>query len=396
MEKIYLDYNATTPCDPRVVETMLPWFYERPGNASSRSHPFGWEAEEAVKTATAQLSELLGVDERELIFTSGATESINLALRGVYTRYRRKGSHLVTVKTEHLAVLDLCAQLEQEGAEVTYLDVDADGHLDLDALRGAIREDTVLVAVMWANNETGVVHPMQKIGAICAEKGTLLFSDATQAVGKLPVDPVGAGVHLLACSAHKMYGPKGVGALYVRRRNPRVALAPLLVGGGHQGGLRSGTLNVPGIVGMGKAAEIAAAEMAAEADRLRPLRDRLETELLQSLEASRRNGCPTHRLPHVSNLAFRFVSSETLLMRFSQFVAVSTGSACSSATLEPSHVLLAMGLEAELAKSSIRISLGRFTTPEEIDYTIKAIRDGVTHLRAANPVWSMWKDGIVK
>ncbi len=393
---IYLDYNATTPTDPRVVEAMIPYFYERPGNAASRSHAFGWMAEEAVDRARSQLAGLLGADPREIIFTSGATESDNLAIKGVFELYRRKGRHVVTVSTEHKAVLDTCARIEKMGGEVTYLKVDRDGLIDLEALEEAIRPDTVLVSVMWANNETGVIHPMEAIGEICARHGTLLMSDATQAVGKIPVNPRAAGVQLLAFSAHKMYGPKGVGALYISRRQPRVKLAPLLDGGGHELGMRSGTLNVPAIVGFGAAADIAAQEMKDEAARLLALRNRLEESLIARLEEVYVNGSRQHRLPHVSNLSFRYVDAEGLMMTFNQQLAVASGSACTSASLEPSHVLRAMGLSDDLSQSAIRFSLGRFTTDEEIDIAIKAVCDGVSHLRSLSPVWEMFKEGMLE
>ncbi len=391
--RIYLDYNATTPVDPRVLEAMLPFFTQRPGNPASRHHAFGWEAEEAVQQARQQLAALIGAQAEELTFTSGATESLNLAIRGVYDLYRRKGRHLVTVKTEHNAVLDTCEQLEKQGAEVTYLDVRPDGRIDLSELDAAIRPDTVLVAVMWANNETGVLQPMAEIGAVCEKHGTLLLSDATQAVGKIPVDVTAAGVHLLACTAHKMYGPKGVGALYLRRRRPRVKVRPLITGGGHESGVRSGTLNVPGIVGFGKAAEIARSEMQKEGERLRKLRDRLEIALLDRLDAVERNGDPAHRLPHVSNLSFRCVDSEALLMRFNQHIAVATGSACTSASLDPSHVLTAMGRSDELAHGAVRFSLGRYTTETEIDQTIESVISAVNQLRAVSPMWEMYLSG---
>jgi cysteine desulfurase len=392
---IYLDHNATTPCDPRVVEAMLPYFYEKPGNASSRSHPFGWAADEAVQQAREQVAQLLQVETRELVFTSGATESLNLAIKGIFELYRRKGSHIITIKTEHKAVLDTCARLEKQGAEVTYLGVDAQGQLDLEALDAAIRPDTILVAAMWANNETGVIHPMAKIGAICDQHGVLLLSDATQAVGKICVDPKAAGVHLLACSAHKMYGPKGVGALYVCRRQPRVKVAPLLDGGGHEQGMRSGTLNVPGIVGFGQAALLASQEMGQDAQRFAHLRDKLENTLLQRLEAVQVNGNRGARLPHVSNLTFRHAESEAVMMSFRQRLALSTGSACSSAAIEPSHVLLAMGRSREDANCSLRFSLGRFNTEDEIEAASQAVATGVEKVRRDSPAWALFKEGVI-
>lgn len=392
---IYLDYNATTPADPQVVEAMLPYFYDKPGNAASRTHPYGWVADEAVDQARQQLAQLIGADPREIVFTSGATEAVNLAIKGVFQLYRRKGQHLITVKTEHKAVLDTTEYLEKHGAEVTYLKVDAEGLIDPEELEDAIRPDTILVSVLWANNETGVLQPMAEIGEICTRKGVLLMSDATQAVGKIPVNPRELGIHLMAFSAHKMYGPKGIGALYVSRQRPRVKLAAQIHGGGHEQGMRSGTLNVPGIVGFGKAAEIAAAQMETEALRFGQLRDRLESELQQKLEAIKINGNKAHRLAHVSNLSFRHVDAEALISTFNRSIAVATGSACSSASLEPSHVLKAMQLSDDWLKGSIRFSFGRFSEASDIDQTVKVISKGVEELRAVSPVWEMFKEGIL-
>ncbi|MBK9719237.1 MAG: IscS subfamily cysteine desulfurase [Saprospiraceae bacterium] len=394
IKKVYLDNNATTPCDPRVVEAMLPYFFEHPGNAASRSHPFGWEAESAVDIARQQIAKLIGADDKEIIFTSGATEADNLALKGVYEMYSRKGNHIITVTTEHKAVLDTCKVLEKKGAEVTYLEVGADGMIDLKALESAIKPTTILISVMWANNETGVIQPMKEIGNICAKHGILFMSDATQAVGKIPVNPRETGVHLMAFSAHKMYGPKGVGALYVSRKDPRVKVTAQMDGGGHERGMRSGTLNVPGIVGFGKAAEIAQAEMEQEAVRLSNLRDRLENGLKSSMEEVYINGNINHRMPHVTNMSFKHVEGEGLMMTFNQNIALSSGSACTSASLEPSYVLVALGLGDDLAHSSLRFSLGRFTTEEEVDFAIEAIRNGVNHMRDLSPIWEMYKDGI--
>ena len=391
---IYLDNNSTTPCDPRVVDAMLPFFYENPGNAASRNHPFGWKAEEAVDYAREQIANLIEVDSKEVIFTSGATESDNLALKGVFEMYARKGNHIITVKTEHKAVLDACQKIEKMGGEVTYLDVQRDGLIDLGQLEAAIKDTTILVAVMWANNETGVIQPMKEIGDICAKHGVLLFSDATQAVGKIPVHPKEVGVHLMAFTAHKMYGPKGVGALFVNRKQPRVKVTAQMDGGGHERGMRSGTLNVPGIVGFGKAAEIAKKEMAQDAERLSKLRDRLEKALMEKLEEVYFNGHPVHRMPHVTNLSFKHVEGEGLMMTFNQNIAVSSGSACTSASLEPSYVRVALGLGDDLAHSSIRFSLGRFTTDEEIDLAIEALTKGVNHMRELSPIWEMYKEGI--
>jgi len=393
-KRIYLDYNATTPVDPRVLEAMLPYFHDLPGNAASRSHPFGWEAEEAVDQSRQQIAALIGADPKEIVFTSGATESDNLALRGVFEMHARKGNHIITLKTEHKAVLDTCRKIEKLGGEVSYLGVDEEGLIDLNELEAAINPRTILLAAMWANNETGVLQPMREIGKICADKKVLFFSDATQAVGKMPVKPKEAGVQLMAFSAHKMYGPKGVGALFVSRKNPRVKLTPQIEGGGHENGLRSGTLNVPGIVGFGKAAEIADVEMLREAEKLRFLRNKLENTLLEKLEESYRNGSKTQRMPHVTNLSFKFVEAEALMMTFNQNIAVSSGSACTSASMEPSHVLLAMGLSSDLAHSSIRFSLGRYTTPEEIEHTIKKVIGGVQHLRELSPIWELFKEGV--
>lgn len=385
---IYLDNNATTPCDPKVVEAMLPYFYEQPGNAASRNHALGWLAEDAVKSARKQVANLISAEAKEVIFTSGATESDNLAILGILEQYRRKGSHIITLKTEHKAVLDACARAEQLGAEVTYLNVQPDGLVDLSELEAAIRPDTVLVSIMWGNNETGVLQPMQEIGALCDKHGTLLMSDATQVVGKLPCHPREAGVHLMAFSAHKMYGPKGVGGLYVSCRQPKVSVAAQVHGGGHEQGLRSGTLNVPGIVGFGKAAALAKAQMEAEAQRLRPLRDQLEQQLLREVPRAFLNGHPEHRLPHVSNIAFPFTESDTVMMRFAQELALSSGSACTSASVEPSHVLRAMGLTAEEAHSSLRFSLGRFTRAEDIERAVDLVRNAVAAVRAGSPVWA--------
>lgn len=390
---IYLDNNATTPTDPRVVDAMLPYFYEKPGNAASRSHPFGWIAEEAVDYAREQVANLIYADPKEIIFTSGATEGDNLGIKGVYEMYASKGNHIITATTEHKAVLDTCQKLEKQGAEVTYLKVNNEGLINLEELEAAITDKTILVCLMWANNETGVIQPMKAIGDICAKKGVLFMSDATQAVGKIPVNPRETGVHIMAFTSHKMYGPKGVGALYVSRKNPRVKVTAQMDGGGHERGMRSGTLNVPGIVGFGKAAEIAKQEMAQDAERLSKLRDKLQAGLCQ-MEETYVNGSQEHRMPHVTNISFKHVEGEGLMMTFNQSIAVSSGSACTSASLEPSYVLVALGLGDDLAHSSIRFSLGRFTTEEEIDYTIEAITKGVNHMRDLSPIWEMYKEGI--
>ena len=392
--RVYLDNNSTTPCDPRVVDTMVPYFYQKPGNSASRNHPFGWEAEEGVDYAREQIAALLKVDPKEIIFTSGATESDNLAIKGVFEMYRSKGNHIITVSTEHKAVLDTCDKLTEAGAEITYLKVAEDGLIDLAELEAAIKSTTILVSVMWANNETGVIQPMKEIGDICEKHGVLFMSDATQAVGKIPTYPKEIGVHLMAWTSHKMYGPKGVGALYVSRKSPRVKVTAQMDGGGHERGMRSGTLNVPGIVGFGKAAEIARLEMHADAERLSKLRDRLEHELTSRLEECYINGNVDHRMPHVTNISFKHVEGEGLMMTFNQNIAVSSGSACTSASLEPSYVLVALGLGDDLAHSSIRFSLGRFTTDEEVDFAVEKLVAGVNHMRDLSPIWEMYKEGV--
>jgi len=392
--RVYLDNNSTTPCDPRVVDTMVPYFYQKPGNSASRNHPFGWEAEEGVDYAREQIAALLKVDPKEIIFTSGATESDNLAIKGVFEMYKSKGNHIITVTTEHKAVLDTCDKLTESGAEITYLKVAEDGLIDLAELEAAIKSTTILVSVMWANNETGVIQPMKEIGDICEKHGVLFMSDATQAVGKIPTYPKEIGVHLMAWTSHKMYGPKGVGALYVSRKSPRVKVTAQMDGGGHERGMRSGTLNVPGIVGFGKAAEIARLEMQADAERLNKLRNRLEHELTSRLEECYINGNVDHRMPHVTNISFKHVEGEGLMMTFNQNIAVSSGSACTSASLEPSYVLVALGLGDDLAHSSIRFSLGRFTTEEEVDFAVEKLVAGVNHMRDLSPIWEMYKEGV--
>jgi cysteine desulfurase len=395
MEKrlIYLDNNATTPCDPRVVEAMIPYFYEKHGNAASRNHPAGWVAEEAVDYAREQIAMLIGADEKEIIFTSGATESNNLALKGVFEMYASKGNHIITATTEHKAILDTCKRIEKMGGEVTYLEVDNLGRIDLAELEAAIKPNTVLVSIMWANNETGVIQDVKAIGDICKKHGVLFHSDATQAVGKIPTNVREVGIHLMSFTGHKMYGPKGVGVLYVSRKNPRVKVTAQMDGGGHERGMRSGTLNVPGIVGMGKAAEIARKEMAADAARLSKLRDRLEASLM-TLEETYLNGDINNRMPHVTNISFKHVEGEGLMMTFNQDIALSSGSACTSASLEPSYVLVALGLGDDLAHSSLRFSLGRFTTDEDVDYAIRAISEGVNHMRDLSPIWEMYQEGV--
>ena len=390
---IYLDNNSTTPCDPRVVETMIPYFYENHGNAASRNHSYGWVAEEAVDYAREQLALLIGADSKEIIFTSGATESNNLALKGVFEMYATKGNHIITATTEHKAILDTCKRLEKQGAEVTYLEVDNEGRINLEELEAAIKSNTILISIMWANNETGVIQDMKAIGDLCKSRGVLFHSDATQTVGKIPCDPREIGIHLMSWTAHKMYGPKGIGALYVSRKNPRVKVTSQIDGGGHERGMRSGTLNVPGIVGFGKAAEIARLEMAEDTERLTKLRDRLQEGLMQ-MEETYINGDVNNRMPHVTNISFKHVEGEGLMMTFNKDIALSSGSACTSASLEPSYVLVALGLGDDLAHSSLRFSLGRFTTDEEVDYTIEAITKGVNHMRELSPIWEMYKEGI--
>jgi len=390
---IYLDNNATTPMDPRVLEAMTPYFLEHFGNAASRNHPFGWEAEEAVDYAREQVAKLIGADPKEIIFTSGATEGDNLGIKGVYEMYASKGNHIITATTEHKAVLDTCKHIEKVGGEVTYLQVQPDGLIDLKELEAAIKPTTILIAIMYANNEIGVVMPIKEISAIARKHGVLLFTDGTQAVGKIPVDVNKDGIDLMAFSAHKMYGPKGVGALYVRRKNPRVKVTAQMDGGGHERGMRSGTLNVPGIVGFGKACEICMLDMEEDTKRISKMRDHLETELLK-LEEAYVNGSREHRLPHVANISFKHVEGEGLLMGFNKNIALSSGSACTSASLEPSYVLKALGLGDDLAHSSLRFGLGRFTTEEQIEYTIKAISETVLKLREMSPLWEMYKEGI--
>lgn len=389
---IYLDNNATTPMDPRVLEAMLPYFTEHFGNAASRNHAFGWKAEEAVDYAREQIAALIHADAKEIIITSGATESNNLALKGVFEMYAEKGNHFITVETEHKAILDTCKHLEKQGAEVTYLKTAEDGLITVEQVAEAIRPNTVMVSVMYANNEIGVIQPIREITKLCKSKGILFHTDATQAVGKIPVDVMADGIDLMSFSGHKMYGPKGVGVLYVRRKNPRVKVTAQMDGGGHERGMRSGTLNVPGIVGLGQACEICRNEMAADTARISGMRDRLEKELL-TLEESYINGNTEHRLPHITNMSFKYVEGEGLIMGVKN-IAVSSGSACTSASLEPSYVLKALGLDDELAHSSLRFGLSRFTTDEEIDYAIGHVREAVLKLREMSPLWEMFKEGI--
>jgi cysteine desulfurase len=389
---IYLDNNATTPMDPRVLDAMVPYFTQKFGNAASRNHPFGWVAEEAVDYAREQVAKIIGATEKEIIFTSGATEADNLAIKGVFEMYQDKGNHIITAVTEHKAVLDTCKHIEKLGGKVTYLPVKEDGMIDLNDLEAAMTKETILVSIMYGNNEIGVIQPIKEIAAIAHKYGALFMTDATQAVGKIPVDVNADGIDLLAFSAHKIYGPKGVGALYVRRKGPRVKVTAQMDGGGHERGMRSGTLNVPGIVGFGKACELCMQEMESEAKRLSALRDRLQKSLLE-LEESYVNGNVEHRLPHVANISFKYVEGEGLMMAMKD-LAVSSGSACTSASLEPSYVLKSLGLSDDLAHSSIRFGLGRFTTEEEVDYAIEVTKKSVTHLRELSPLWEMFKEGI--
>jgi cysteine desulfurase len=390
---IYMDYHATTPVDPRVVEAMVPYFTQHFGNAASRNHQFGWEAEQAVERGRAQVADLIGASAKEVIFTSGATESNNLAIKGVAAMYREKGNHIITCVTEHKAVIDTCKNLEKWGYRVTYLPVQKDGRISLDELRAAITDKTILITIMTANNEIGVIQPIAEIGAIAKEKGILFHTDAVQALGKIPFNVNLLKADLVSLSAHKMYGPKGVGALYVRRRNPRVLLAEQNNGGGHERGMRSGTLNVPGIVGFGRAADICKAEMGTESARLRALRDRLNAELHQNLDEIYINGSMEYRLPHNLNISFAYVEGESLLMGIND-VAVSSGSACTSASLEPSYVLKALGAGDDLAHSSIRFGLGRWTTDEEVDYVVTKLTSVVRRLREMSPLYELAKEGV--
>ena len=389
---IYLDNNATTPLDPRVLEAMMPYLTDVFGNAASRNHPFGWAAEEGVDYAREQISKLINCDAKEIIFTSGATESDNLGIKGVFEMYSQKGNHVITCTTEHKAVLDTCKHLEKLGGKVTYLPVDEQGLISLADLEAAMTPETVLVTIMYGNNETGTIQSIREIAKIAHSHGALFMTDGTQAVGKIPVDVIADGIDIMAFTAHKMYGPKGVGALYVRRKNPRVKVTAQMDGGGHERGMRSGTLNVPGIVGLGKACELARLEMAADTARLSVLRDRLEKELM-TMEETYTNGSVEHRLPHVTNISFKYVEGEGLMMGVKD-LAVSSGSACTSASLEPSYVLKALGLSDDLAHSSLRFGLSRFTTDEQIDYAIGHVKEAVTKLREMSPLWEMFQEGI--
>ncbi len=390
---IYLDNHATTRMDPRVFDAMKPYYMDIFGNAASRNHSFGWEAEEAVEKSRKQIADLIGATAKEIVFTSGATESNNLAIKGVAEMYAEKGNHIITSVTEHKAVLDTCKHLEKKGARVTYLAVRQDGLIDLDQLRDAITDKTILITIMYANNEIGVVQQVKEIGKIARDKGVLFHTDAVQAVGKIPVNVIQDNIDLLSLTGHKLYGPKGCGALYVRRRNPRVQLTAQMDGGGHERGMRSGTLNVPGIAALGEACELCNKEMAAESKRLRHLRDKLKDKLMGELDEVYINGSMEHRLPHNLNISFAYVEGESLLMGINE-IAVSSGSACTSATLEPSYVLKALGAGDDLAHSSIRFGLGRFTTEDEIDYTANKVIEVVRKLRELSPLYEMAKEGV--
>lgn len=385
---VYMDYNATTPCDERVLAAMLPFFTQHYGNAASKHHSFGWSAQAAVDIARQQVATLIGATDKEIVFTSGATEAVNLAIKGVAELYAVKGNHIITTAVEHSAVLDTCRYLEKKGIEVTYLPVNASGQINVQELEAAIRPTTVLIAAIYANNETGTIFPVKTIGAIAKQHNVLFFTDATQAVGKLPIDVVAEDIDLLALSAHKLYGPKGAGALYIRRRNPRVQLQAQLQGGGHEQGWRSGTLNVPGIVGLGKACSLAAESMKAENERLAILRNKLEQGIL-ALPETYVNGDKQNRLSHVSNISFRYVPHQALITGVTKHIAVSSGSACASASGQPSHVLLAMGRGSQLARSSLRFSLGRFTTEEEVNTVIELVTETVNTIRNQDMVWQL-------
>jgi cysteine desulfurase len=390
---IYFDYQATTPMDPRVLEAMLPYFTDQFGNAASRSHSFGWTAETAVENARAQIASVIHASPKEIVFTSGSTESINLALKGVAEMYTDRGKHIITSQVEHKAVLDTCKHLEKQGYEVTYLRPTKTGRITVDMVAAALRPDTILVALMWANNEVGTLNPIREIGQLCHAKNVLFFTDATQAVGKVPVDVEADHVDLLCLSGHKIYGPKGVGCLYVRRKNPRVRLVAQIDGGGHERGMRSGTLNVPGIVGLGKACELCETELEKDARHTSALRDEFERRIFAALDHVHLNGDKEHRLPNNSNLSFNYVEGESLIMGVKD-VAVSSGSACTSASLEPSHVLRSMGVGDELAHSSIRFGFGRFTTKEQVDFAVDHVVSAVKRLRELSPLYEMVQEGI--
>jgi cysteine desulfurase len=391
---VYMDNHATTPMDPRVLEEMLPYFMEKFGNAASRNHSFGWAGEEGVETARERVAKLIGATPKEIIFTSGATESDNLAIKGVAEMYREKGNHIVTTTIEQRATLDVCKRLERQGFEISYVPVGRDGLVDVEAVRAACTAKTILISVMFANNEIGTIQPVAELGKLAKEKGIIFHTDATQAVGKVPVDVEGMGIDLLSATAHMLYGPKGVGALYVRRKNPRVRLAPMVDGGGHERGMRSGTVPVPLVVGFGRAAEIAREEMAAEGKRLAALRDRLQEQILSKVDEAYVNGHPERRLPHNLNISFAYVEGESVLMGLNREAALASGSACTSATLEPSYVISALGVDTELAHSSIRFGLHRFTTEEEVEFVAAKTVEVVQRLREMSPLYELAKEGV--
>ncbi|MGH7403499.1 MAG: IscS subfamily cysteine desulfurase [Candidatus Rokuibacteriota bacterium] len=392
---IFMDSQSTTPVDPRVLEAMIPYFTEKFGHPASRNHPFGWEAEGGVDLARAQIARLIGArDPKEVIFTSGGTEAINLALKGVVEMYREKGNHIVTTTIEQRATLDVCKRLERQGVAVTYVPVGRDGLVDVEAVRAALTDKTILISVMFANNEIGTVQPVADLGKLAKEKGVIFHTDATQAVGKVPVDVEAMGVDLLSATAHMLYGPKGVGALYVRRKNPRVRIAPMVDGGGHERGMRSGTVPVPLVAGFGKAAELSGEVMAEEAKRLAALRDRLQEQILSKVDEAYVNGHPSLRLPHNLNISFAYVEGESVLMGLNKEAALASGSACTSATLEPSYVISALGVDSELAHSSIRFGLHRFTTEEEVDFVARKTVDVVQRLREMSPLYELAKEGV--
>ena len=390
---IYLDNNATTRLDPRVLEVMNRYFLEDYGNSASRNHEFGWHAEDGVTKAREQVGDLIGASGKEIIWTSGSTESNNLAIKGVAEMYGKKGGHIITALDEHKAVIDPCRRLQKNGFDVTWLEPDSAGVVSVEKIEAAMRDDTILVSIMWANNEVGVINPIAEIGKLCKSRGVIFHTDATQAVGKIEIDVEAAGVDLLSASAHKLYGPKGVGCLYVRRRRPRVRLTAIIDGGGHERGMRSGTINVPGVAGMGEACEIAGKEMTSEAERLGRMRDRLEVGITEGMEGTKINGVEAARLPHTTNVSFAWVEGESLMMAIKE-IAVSSGSACTSASLEPSYVLKSLGIGDDLAHSSLRFGLGRFTTDEEIDYTIAKVKEGVNKLREMSPLYELAMEGV--
>ena len=392
---IFMDSQSTTPVDPRVLETMIPYFTEKFGHPASRNHPFGWEAEGGVDVAREQIAKLIGArDPKEIVFTSGGTEAINLALKGVAEMYREKGNHIVTTTIEQRATLDVCKRLERQGVEVTYVPVGRDGLVDVEAVRAALTDKTILISIMFANNEIGTIQPVAEIGKLAKAKGIIFHTDATQAVGKIPVDVEAMGIDLLSATAHMLYGPKGVGALYVRRKNPRVRIAPMVDGGGHERGMRSGTVPVPLVVGFGKAAEISREVMAEESKRLAALRDRLQEQIVSKVDEAYVNGHPERRLPHNLNISFAYVEGESVLMGLNKEAALASGSACTSATLEPSYVISALGVDSELAHSSIRFGLHRFSTEEEVDFVARKTVEVIQRLREMSPLYELAKEGV--